>query len=421
MSSLVLSFRGAVPKFTNASFELESPEVPIDVKSLYDTGPIVDPYWSFTHVPGELYIWDALRPLPLRGVIASSDGRAARATVTLGRSRGPAEQQWKEVQSLPDWKQVNEDIIEDRYESLDVTKVLFKLVGPDTTSRESYAPIESPTIDVPPSGISLAVDCTTLKPGLFEFDIDFADAQQVDKKLRFQIVRHPIFSFHHPAMGIASSAPLNAKPTVIKKRLPWSSIAGDNAAKGLVIIWKNASATDVFAEAGGTGFPYLLSLAKGVRHEAYLEILKIIPEAFQGDREHEPVELGQSVSLHEWLVYANVWTRSDNGAAHVGYTHLDSLHVACITLHAPDGRQMRTRWHVVDHSYVGIGTAEVLNVWKRYEFTSWHNPGEFSPNPTRLWSIAEPDFSRFGLPFPTLLELEKQPAPTGGYGEEKDD
>jgi hypothetical protein len=415
MSSLVLSFHGTAPKLADASFGLDGPQVPIDVKEVYDTGPIVDPYWSFTHVPGELYIWDALRPLTFRTVITSNDRRSARATVRLHRSRGSAELQWQQAQSLPDLKQATEDLVEDGYEELDVSKVLFRLIGPDTTSRESYAAVESATIDVPDPGITMAVDCTTLKPGMFELDIDFDDAQQVDKKLKFQIVRRPIFSFHHPAMGPASSVPLSAKPTAIKKPLPWTGLLADNLSQALVTVWKNASVADVFLEsAGKSGFELALSLAKGVRHEAGLELLKIVPEAFQGDREHEPVESGQSISLHEWTVFANVWTRIKGLK---GYAHVDALRVVCVTLHAPDGKPRRTRWRVVDRDSAAIDAKDTTNVWKRYEFTSWHNPGEFSPDPNRLYSAAtNPDFSRFGLPFPMLMGLDQQPAADGGYG-----
>jgi hypothetical protein len=77
-----------------------------------------------------------------------------------------------------------------------------------------------------------------------------------------------------------------------------------------------------------------------------MALVTIPVEAFV-KRTHEEVEPKQSISLHEWTVFANVWTRTKGLK---GYAHVDALRVLCVTLHAPDGRPQRTRWRIVGES-----------------------------------------------------------------------
>jgi hypothetical protein len=103
------------------------------------------------------------------------------------------------------------------------------------------------------------------------------------------------------------------------------------------------------------------------------------------------------LTAHTWKVYRNMWT--PDSPPSTGYTRVDALNVLAITLFQPDCRPKQTRWKAVE------SVTEPLRQWSRSKFASWRAPGEH----------AKLTDGGFGLSFPALHGLPKQPDEDGEY------
>jgi hypothetical protein len=112
----------------------------------------------------------------------------------------------------------------------------------------------------------------------------------------------------------------------------------------------------------------------------------------------------QLLAAHRCTVYRSDWAPDPKGSA---YARVERLDVVAVTLLRPDCTPERTRWRVATRAEAA---ADPVAWWSGQDFDHWLAPGDHAAPPDGAWLA-----SRFGLPFPVLVGLPRQPDDEGGY------
>lgn len=403
-------------------------------KSKREQLSVIDPYHDFEHQPGEGYNVDDLRPWFVRIFTKSDKPVVIRLRLEFERNNG----------------------VDDEPYPLDPQKYVYIYKGDSVDNLNSYTKLPSDILLISSPYQSLALDLSKLQPGRYSLIAEAQTAEQSGRIAYFYIFRFPFYTFHDTKIGqdIKTRSPLHVS---LNKDPEWIIDLGDQFVwmfvkipdvlswletlilKGGLILTAEglAGKSKAFAEIAmekllkdygvklkPDGFHWPAKDLDAVK--AFLKQSKLVTKSFE-ERSHEGFDWWQYIAGHSWKVFRNAWPDSWPSPDNPNYTQTRALDIHAITLMARDRSPVRTRWIITPEPVL-----DPKKKWERFEFTSWRNPEEHEmfPDPVE-WGLYDSLSSHyradnslfnerggFGLPFPILEGLPKQPLASGSY--EKD-